>query len=97
MAQIEKEGSRLCIRGAMTLESVNALLAESDAALAADNLEMDLSAVSDVDSAAISLLFEWLRQAHGRNISLVFVNLPPNLVSLATLYGVLDLIPQHTH
>ena len=28
---------------------------------------------------------------------LVFVNLPSNLACLATLYGVLDLIPQHTH
>lgn len=81
----------------MTMESVNALLAESNGIFAADNLEMDLSAVSDVDSAAISLLFEWLRQAHSRNASLVFVNLPSNLVNMATLYGVLDLIPQHTH
>lgn len=81
----------------MTMESVNALLAESNSIFAADNLEMDLSAVSDVDSAAISLLFEWLRQAHSRNASLVFVNLPSNLANMATLYGVLDLIPQHTH
>lgn len=81
----------------MTVESVNALLAESNAMFAAQNMQMDLAAVDEVDSAAISLLFEWLRQAHARNTSLVFVNLPSNLVSLATLYGVLDLIPQHTH
>lgn len=81
----------------MTLESAGALLTESKVVFAADNLEMDLSGVSEVDSAALSLLFEWLRQAHGSGVSLVFVNLPPNLTSLATLYDVLDLIPQHTH
>ena len=81
----------------MTFENVNALLEESDAAFTAENLELDLSGVSEVDSAAVSLMFEWLRQAHKRNISLTFVNLPSNLVNIATLYGVLDLIPQHHH
>lgn len=81
----------------MTLENVNALLEESNAAFTAENLEMDLAGVSEVDSTAVSLMFEWLRQAHKRNISLTFVNLPANLVNMATLYGVLDLIPQHHH
>jgi phospholipid transport system transporter-binding protein len=97
MALILKNGNRLQVQGAMTMENVNALLAESTPAFDSNNLEMDLSGVPDVDSAAISLLFEWLRQAHVRNASLVFVNLPSNLASLASLYGVLDLIPQHQH
>lgn len=97
MPQIEKIGDSLRVSGAMTVENVNALLAESNAMFSAKNLQMDLAAVDEVDSAAISLLFEWLRQAHARKTRLVFVNLPSNLVSLATLYGVLDLIPQHTH
>lgn len=97
MALISKEGSRLRIQGAMTVDTVNALLAETPQAFTADNLEIDLAGVGEVDSASISLIFEWLRQAHSRNTSLLFVNLPASLVSLATLYGVLELIPQHTH
>lgn len=81
----------------MTLENVNALLNETSSAFTSDNMQVDLSSVSEVDSTAVSLLFEWLRQARARNTSLVFVNVPPNLVSIATLYGVLDLIPQHHH
>lgn len=97
MSLIETQGNTLRISGAMTFENVNALLQESDAAFTAENLELDLAGVSEVDSAAVSLMFEWLRQAHKRNISLTFVNLPSNLVNIATLYGVLDLIPQHHH
>ena len=97
MALIHKDGSCLRVQGAMTVDTLNALLAETPQAFAAENLEIDLGKVSEVDSASISLIFEWMRQAHGRNISLVFVNLPASLVSLATLYGVLDLIPQHSH
>ena len=97
MSLIETQGNTLRISGAMTLENVNALLEESNAAFTAENLEMDLAGVSEVDSTAVSLMFEWLRQAHKRNISLTFVNLPANLVNMSTLYGVLDLIPQHHH
>lgn len=97
MSLIDTQGNTLRISGAMTLENVNALLEESNAAFTAENLEMDLAGVSEVDSTAVSLMFEWLRQAHKRNISLTFVNLPSNLVNMATLYGVLDLIPQHHH
>ena len=97
MPLIEAQGNTLRISGAMTLENVDALLDESAAAFTADNMQVDLAGVSDVDSTAVSLMFEWLRQAHSRNTSLVFVNVPPNLVSIATLYGVLDLIPQHHH
>jgi phospholipid transport system transporter-binding protein len=94
---IETQGNTLRISGAMTLENVNALLNETSSAFTSDNMQVDLSGVSEVDSTAVSLLFEWLRQARARNTSLVFVNVPPNLVSIATLYGVLDLIPQHHH
>lgn len=105
MAQFEKNGSRLRVSGAMTVESVNALLDESIAAFAADNaraalagshLEMDLSGVTEADSAAIALMFEWLRRAYSRKARVVFTNLPANLTSLATLYGVLELIPQQS-
>lgn len=97
MPQIEQNGSRLSVRGAMTMESVGALLDESRALFSGGSLAMDLAGVDEVDSAAVSLLFAWLRQAGENNVSLVFVNLPANLASLATLYGVLDLIPQPAH
>lgn len=96
MALIRTDGNCLRVQGPVTVDTVNALLAETPQAFAAENLEVDLGQVTEVDSASISLIFEWMRQAHGRNISLIFVNLPASLVSLATLYGVLDLIPQHS-
>lgn len=97
MPFIEVQGKTLRVSGDMTLENVDALLTESRNAFTSENLEIDLSGVTEVDSTGVSLLFEWLRQAHGRNASLVFINVPPNLVNMATLYGVLDIIPQHHH
>jgi len=76
----------------MTVDQVNALLAESRAFSMPG--EIDLSQVSDVDTTAVSLLFEWQRQARNQNSKISFSNLPENLASLATLYGVSELIPQ---
>ena len=91
MAQITQQEDRWLISGPMTVDQVNALLAESSALTMPG--EIDMSRVSDVDTTAISLLFEWLRQAQNHQSKISFSNLPDNLVSLAKLYGVSELIP----
>jgi phospholipid transport system transporter-binding protein len=93
MALIEQQGRRLVVRGVMTVDTVSNLLAEGVALLAGE-IEIDLGEVGEVDSSALSLLFEWLRQAQILKAGVVYSNLPPTLISLATLYGVLELIPQ---
>ncbi len=93
MAQITKEGNRWLVNGPMSMPHVESLLAESAALDTAKEVEIDLSAVSEVDTATISLLFEWLRQAHSHKCKVHYTNLPENLASLAKLYGVLELIP----
>lgn len=97
MGQIKQEGNRWQVSGAMTMPQVQALLLESGALTATAETQIDLAAVSEVDTATISLLFEWLREAYARKCKITFANLPQNLTSLATLYGVLDLIPQSSH
>ncbi|MES2554249.1 MAG: STAS domain-containing protein [Pseudomonadota bacterium] len=102
MAQIIKEQHRWMVSGDMTIAHVESLLAESKEMTSADknmekSLEIDLGEVTDVDTATISLLFEWLREAHSHKCKIKFSNFPQNLVSLATLYGVVELLPQTSH
>lgn len=92
MAQITQEDNCWRVSGPMTVDQVNALLAESRAL--STPKEIDLGQVSDVDTTAVSLLFEWQRQAQAQKSKITFSNLPDNLVSLAKLYGVSELIPQ---
>lgn len=93
---INRDGSLLRITAAMTMETVGGLLDAGSTLIGTGKAEFDLSAVPEVDSAALSLMFEWMRQAQARNSAIVFVNLPNTLISLAALYGVLDMIPQRT-
>ncbi len=54
---------------------------------------LDLAAVAVVDSSALSVVLAWLRTAGERGVSLRLANPPANLISLATLYGVAELLP----
>ena len=95
-ALIEQQGSKLIIHSAMTVDTANALLEQSLPLLAASvgPLELDMGEVSEADSSAISLMLEWLRVAKNRKLTLQYSNLPKSLLSLAGLYGVLEMIPQ---
>ena len=88
---LTREGAVLKVAGPMNIESAAALLNQSNGLLSGVQI-VDLAGVTEVDSAAVSLLLEWRRQA--QNAALRFANLPAALKSLADLYGVADLIPQ---
>ena len=89
---IECRDGRCTVRGPVTFQNVVTLLAQGNGLFTAPQLTIDLEGVTEVDSSAVSLLLEWRRVAehHGRSIR--FVNLPGNLMSLARLYGVTEML-----
>ena len=78
----------------MTIAQARALLAAGDARIAGSTaaIEIDLSSVQAVDSAAISVLLGWLRTARSRS-ELRVVGAPSAVTALADLYGVTELLP----
>jgi phospholipid transport system transporter-binding protein len=89
-------GEVLRPEGNLSYETIPGVLAET-AQFAARNdlpptIHIDFSKVTGVDSAAVALLLEWRRMALARGKTLVFENLPANLLALAELYGVAELI-----
>lgn len=90
---ITQDGDRLQVSGRLTMETVAALF---NAKLSPDGdgaLVIDLARVEAVDSAAVSLLLSWLRRAQRDRVALSFANVPDNLLSLARLYGVAEMLP----
>lgn len=85
------------VSGDILVDNANAVLSESSALEITDDLQIDFSAVNDVDTAALSLLIEWQRRALAVNRKVEFKNLPESLISLAALYGVTDFIPLSTN
>lgn len=83
---------RCALSGPVTMANARALLEEGGRVLTAAEITVDLSGVTEVDSAAVSLLLEWRRQAQRANRTIRYTHLPANLKSLATVYGVTELI-----
>ena len=89
---ISCEGERCMVQGPITMNNAATVLAESASSFTGPRVIIDLSGVTEVDSAAVSLLLEWRRAAARAKREVAFVNLPQNLRSLADLYGVSHLI-----
>lgn len=90
---IKREGNLIHVSGALTMETVAAMRDLDLPAEATGPVVVDLAAVEGLDSAAVSLLLAWLRQAQARGLTLCYKNLPANLTSLAQMYGVADMLP----
>lgn len=96
MSAVAPTAEVLKLEGALSFETIARVLVDSTAYCARDDLPdrltIDFAAVTGVDSSAVALLLEWRREAARRKKTLVFVNLPANLLALAELYGVAELI-----
>jgi len=76
------------LAGPLTLGEIGRLLAEGRTRAAGGDLRVDLSAVTEADSAALALLLDWLRAARAAGHALTVSGLPAGLESLAALYGI---------
>jgi len=90
---ISANGERIQVSGAMTLANANALLEAGSAALSKPDNVFDLSAVDDVDSSGLTVVFGWVRAAERKGQKARITNPPHDLLSLAELYGVTELLP----
>jgi phospholipid transport system transporter-binding protein len=90
---ILRDGNRLIVKGAITIENVVILTEQGLTMFNREGCVIDLQQVTEVDSSAVSMLLEWQRRSHSHNGQIQFANLPETLKSLVQLYGVSELIP----
>jgi anti-anti-sigma factor len=85
---ISRERDKITISGDMTFDEANELVAMTPELCRDHQATIDLSSVKRVDSSAVGVLLTWLREARKRRCVLKLENVPPNLMSLAEVYGV---------
>ena len=90
---IKREGEWMVVHGNLTIETVPALFETGLQHLAGEDLQLDFSRVESVDSAAVSMLLGWTRAAQRTQHELRVKGLPEDLLSLANLYGVAEMLP----
>ena len=89
---ITQEGDRLLLQGPVTIVTVSALLAQARTLLAPGVAVLDFEGVTEVDSAAVALALECLRESRRRKLTLSLANLPEAMQHLAELYAVSELL-----
>jgi len=87
----------MVLGGPVNLGNVARLLDEGRQHLDEGVRTVDLSEVTELDSAALALLLTWLRDAKAKKRELAFANLPDSLQTIARLYGVDGLLPLAAH
>ena len=87
----------MIVQGSVSIETVPALFESGLQQLLSDDLQVDFTQVESVDSAAVSMLLGLVRAAQRTRHDLRVKGLPENLLSLARLYGVAELLPQQSN
>ena len=92
-ALVDNGAGSWLLQGELDFESVPALLRHAGARmLGKERLEVDLKAVTRADSAGLALLVEWLRESETAGNDIVFINVPPQLLSIARVCGLDEIL-----
>jgi phospholipid transport system transporter-binding protein len=90
---IDISGERLKVTAPMVIATAAELREAGEAALLGGASVIDLADVAEADSSAVAVLLAWTRIAGERNQALAIVGVPQSVRSLASLYGVAELLP----
>ena len=93
---ITRSGDQLQVSGNLTMANISELFKEGLRPRANSQMVVDFAQIEKMDSSAVSLMLVWLREAQRSKAMLRFVNVPENLLSLAKMYGVAELLPLNT-
>jgi len=92
---VQQGEGRYLVNGELSFATVTDLLRQSQGLFAGESsLQLDLSGVTHADSAGLSLLIEWLRQARLQGKQLRYLALPAQLQALANISEVSGLLSQ---
>ncbi len=79
--------------GELDFDSVPALAGRSEELFSGDgSVQVSLDAVGRGNSAGLALLVDWLREARRRGRNISFTNVPSQLLALARVSGVDELL-----
>lgn len=87
-----KDDGCLHLTGELSMETAPGLLAQRQLFAGKDELTIDLEGVERADSAGVALLVWWQREAHQQQRVISFQNIPPQMLAIARVSGVDELL-----
>jgi phospholipid transport system transporter-binding protein len=87
------DDGRLLLSGELSMDTVPELLKQDYVQSESDgDIRVDLQGVERADSAGVALLIEWQRSASRQQRSISFQNIPSQMMAIARLSGVDELL-----
>jgi len=96
-ADLEDLGDgRFAVRSDLTFEFATSLLSQSKQQFSGHaRIYVDMSGVRQSDSAGLALLLEWVSWARHYEREIVYENIPAQLLSIAEISEVTDILASH--
>jgi phospholipid transport system transporter-binding protein len=90
----QEDSGRFKLEGELSFVSVQAAIKKTADFFAppANKMVFDLAGITKADSAGLALLLEWLRLSSLGGVELHYVNLPRQLLAMAHVAGVDDIL-----
>jgi phospholipid transport system transporter-binding protein len=95
LAQIIQQANTWQLSGNLVFANISSVLDESKLLTMPAQLQLDFTAVDEVDTSAITLVLELQRRAISQDTKISVQHVPENLSSLMQLYGVDAFILNH--
>lgn len=90
------EDDRLVVAGELDFTTVVQLLKDAQPLLGrGTDVRVDLQGVTRSDSAGLALLIEWMRAAQRLSKSIQFLNIPPQMLDIARVSSLDQVLPLH--
>ena len=94
--QMTLNGDQLDLVGQIHFDNVCCWVSEFDKMLLQQlpsTLSINFKQIERADSSALALMTTWLRHARSSGIKIAYIDVPDYLLRVATLYGILNLLP----
>jgi len=90
----DSKNNLIQISGELSFATVNQVLEQSEKMFEPIiDLDIDLAEVSRSDSAGLALLVHWIKQANSSNKKIVFHNIPKQMLAIADVSGLNEILP----
>ena len=90
---IQPTADGFALAGPVTIQTASQIIEAARSAWPEQGIStIDFAGVTEADSVALALIFKWQRDAARKERKVRCINIPPNVVALARLYGVDELI-----
>ena len=89
---LQLKGTTVSLSGAVTAKTYGRLREAAASVIGTANLQIDWSAVTEVDSSAVALILSWQRDAIRQRVTIESSKLPESLVALIDLYSLTPLV-----